>query len=36
MLRRRPAAPKELTWIIVAVGSVHPHWEPYLGTALTA
>jgi 5-methylcytosine-specific restriction endonuclease McrA len=35
-LRRRPAAPKELTWIIVAVGSVHPHWEPYLGAALTA
>ena len=29
-LRRRPAAPKELTWIIVAVGTVHPHWEPYL------
>jgi 5-methylcytosine-specific restriction endonuclease McrA len=29
-LRRQPAAPKELTWIIVAVGSVHPHWEPYL------
>jgi 5-methylcytosine-specific restriction endonuclease McrA len=35
-LRRRPLAPKELTWIIVAVGSVHPHWEPYLGAALTA
>jgi len=30
VLRRRPAAPKELTWIIVAVGSVHPQWEPYL------
>ena len=30
VLRRRPAAPKELTWIIVAVGTVHPHWEPYL------
>ena len=29
-LRRRPTAPKELTWIIVAVGTVHPHWEPYL------
>ncbi len=29
-LRRRPVAPKELTWIIVAVGTVHPHWEPYL------
>jgi len=23
-LRRQPAAPKELTWIIVAVGTVHP------------
>ncbi|HVL27175.1 MAG TPA: HNH endonuclease [Acidimicrobiales bacterium] len=35
VLRRRPAAPKELTWIIVAVGTVHPHWEPYLqGPAL--
>jgi 5-methylcytosine-specific restriction endonuclease McrA len=31
VLRRQPAAPKELTWIIVAVGTVHPHWEPYLG-----
>jgi 5-methylcytosine-specific restriction endonuclease McrA len=29
-LRHRPTAPKELTWIIVAVGTVHPHWEPYL------
>jgi 5-methylcytosine-specific restriction endonuclease McrA len=37
-LRRPPAAPKELTWIIVAVGTVHPHWEPYLqhGAALSA
>lgn len=30
-LRRRPVAPQELTWIIVAVGTVHPHWKPYLG-----
>jgi 5-methylcytosine-specific restriction endonuclease McrA len=30
VLRRRPTAPKELTWVVVAVGSVHPHWEPYL------
>ena len=30
VLRRRPVAPQELTWIVVAVGSVHPHWEPYL------
>src|SRR4051812_22046388 len=29
-LRRKPTAPRELTWIIVAVGTVHPHWEPYL------
>jgi 5-methylcytosine-specific restriction endonuclease McrA len=29
-LGRRPAVPRELTWIIVAVGTVHPHWEPYL------
>ena len=29
-LRRRPVAPQELTWIVVAVGTVHPHWEPYL------
>ena len=37
-LRRRPVAPQELTWIIVAVGTVHPHWEPYLraGAALSA
>ena len=32
-LRRKPTAPKELTWIIVAVGTVHPHWEPYLQAA---
>ena len=30
VLRRRPTAPKELTWIIVAVGHVSPQWEPYL------
>jgi 5-methylcytosine-specific restriction endonuclease McrA len=35
-LRRRPAAPRELQWIVVAVGSVHPHWEPYLQHALIA
>src|SRR2546421_3162745 len=29
-LRRKPSAPKELTWIIVAGGTVHPHWEQYL------
>ena len=31
-LRRRPTAPKELTWIIVAVGTIDPRWEPYLQT----
>jgi len=38
VLRRQPTAPKELTWIIVAVGTVHPHWQPYLahGAALSA
>ena len=38
VLRRRPVAPTELTWIIVAVGTVHPHWEPYLrsSTAIPA
>lgn len=38
VLRRRPTAPRELTWIIVAVGHVHPQWEPYLqgGAALSA
>ena len=38
VLRRRPTAPKELTWIIVAVGTLDPRWEPYLqaGAALSA
>jgi len=36
-LRRKPSAPKELTWIVVSVGSVHPHWQPYLAAgALSA
>jgi 5-methylcytosine-specific restriction endonuclease McrA len=35
-LRRRPTAPKELTWIIVAVGSIDPRWEPYLGVGQSA
>jgi 5-methylcytosine-specific restriction endonuclease McrA len=29
-LRRRPSAPREMTWVVVAVGSVPTHWEPYL------
>lgn len=36
VLRRRPTAPRELTWIMVAVGTVPAHWEPYLTTALSA
>jgi 5-methylcytosine-specific restriction endonuclease McrA len=38
VLRRKPTAPRELTWVVVAVGTVHPHWEPYLqpGAALSA
>ena len=36
-LRRRPTAPKEWAWIVVAVGKVAPEWEPYLqSTAATA
>jgi 5-methylcytosine-specific restriction endonuclease McrA len=31
VLRRRPAAPHALTWVLVAVGNVRPDWEPYLG-----
>jgi 5-methylcytosine-specific restriction endonuclease McrA len=30
-LRRRPAPPRERTWILVASGSVRSDWEPYLG-----
>jgi 5-methylcytosine-specific restriction endonuclease McrA len=30
-LRRRPTAPKERSWIMVATGSVRSDWEPYLG-----
>jgi 5-methylcytosine-specific restriction endonuclease McrA len=30
VLRRRPVAPHSLTWVLVAVGSVSPDWEPYL------
>ena len=35
-LRRRPAAPRALTWVSVAVGSVPRTWEPYLQPALSA
>jgi 5-methylcytosine-specific restriction endonuclease McrA len=30
VLRKRPVAPHTLTWMIVAVGSMSPDWEPYL------
>jgi 5-methylcytosine-specific restriction endonuclease McrA len=36
VLRRRPSAPKELTWVILAVGQVPDHWQPYLQTSLSA
>lgn len=36
VLRRKPSVPRELTWITVAVGTIPPHWEPYLHTALSA
>ncbi len=29
-LRRDPDAPRDLTWVVVAVGHVPTHWEPYL------
>jgi 5-methylcytosine-specific restriction endonuclease McrA len=29
-LRRRPSVPRELTWVIVAVGRVPDAWEQYL------
>ncbi len=35
-LRRAPFAPKETIWIVVAVGTVDPQWEPYLGARVEA
>ena len=35
-LRRPPFAPRETIWIVVAVGTVDPDWEPYLGPHLQA
>jgi 5-methylcytosine-specific restriction endonuclease McrA len=29
-LRRKPMAPRERTWIMVANGQARPDWEPYL------
>jgi 5-methylcytosine-specific restriction endonuclease McrA len=36
VLKRRPAAPRELSWITVAVGRVPDDWQPYLTPALSA
>ena len=33
-LRRKPAVPRERSWILVASGSVRPDWEPYLGPSV--
>ena len=30
VLRKKPTAPRERIWILVATGSVRPDWEPYL------
>ena len=35
-LRKKPTVPHTLTWLLVAVGSVSPDWEPYLSSAWTA
>jgi 5-methylcytosine-specific restriction endonuclease McrA len=35
-LRKRPMAPRELTWITVVAGSVPTAWEPYLQPAMSA
>jgi hypothetical protein len=32
-LRRKPSAPRERTWILVAGGGVRADWEPYLGVS---
>jgi 5-methylcytosine-specific restriction endonuclease McrA len=32
-LRRPPMVPRELTWVVVAVGRVPATWEPYLQVA---
>jgi 5-methylcytosine-specific restriction endonuclease McrA len=35
-LRRRPRAPRAVTWVVVAAGSVPSNWEPYLGVLVEA
>lgn len=32
-LRRAPRAPRQRTWILAAVGTVRPEWEPFLRPA---
>lgn len=32
-LRRSPAVPRQLTWVMVSVGQVPSLWEPYLSAA---
>lgn len=34
VLRSHPSVPRELTWVVVAVGTVPSHWEPYLHPAM--
>lgn len=34
-LLRPPAPPRPGSWVLVTNGTVHPDWEPYLGTAAT-
>lgn len=33
-LRRSPFAPRAEFWLVVAVGTVEPHWHPYLSDVL--
>ena len=33
VLRHRPSVPREMTWVVVAVGTVPQHWEPYIDLA---
>lgn len=35
-LRRAPTAPRQRLWVMVATGSVHPDWEPYLGEEIAS
>ncbi|MGH9066637.1 MAG: HNH endonuclease [Acidimicrobiales bacterium] len=32
-LARRPAAPTRTAWLVIAIGTVEPEWEPYLAPA---